>query len=86
MEELMNNNTQVTEVAETVIEKAPTFFEKHGSDVAKVGIGALIGGAVTIGVQKGVRFIKKKIEARKARKAAAVAEVTEELPEETTQD
>ena len=84
MEDLMNNTQeQVTEVAEAVVEKAPTFFEKHGSDVAKVGIGALIGGAVTIGVQKGIRFIKKKIEARKASKAAAVAEVTEDLPEET---
>lgn len=84
VEELMNNTQeQEQKAAEAIIEKAPTFFEKHSKTVAEVGVAALIGGIGALGIRAGVERIKKMIEDRKKAKAAAVAEVTEELPEET---
>ena len=91
MEEFINNETMDTAVAvvETATEVAPSFLEKHGKDLAKMGAGAAIGGAVTFGAMKLVGWIKKKVADRKARKAAAMAEPApqdeapvEEAPEE----
>lgn len=85
MEELNNEvMSTATAVADVAVEAAPSFVQKHGKDIAELGIGAAIGAGVTIGVTKLVGFIKKKVAARKAKKAEVVAEVTEEaLPEET---
>ena len=95
MDELMNVTTEtmdttVNTVAEVATEVAPSFLEKHGKDLAKVGVGAVIGAGVTVGVTKLVGFIKKKWNDRKERKAAATAvepepQAAEEVPE-TTQE
>lgn len=92
MEELMNNEVMDTavETVETVAtEVAPSFLEKHGKDIAKLGVGAVIGGGITFGAMKLVGFIKKKVADRRARKAAATAvdePQSEEVPVEEAQE
>lgn len=88
MENLMENMQDVTKdtavaVTETIVEKAPSFLEKHGKNIAGGIVCAVAGAMSAIGITRLAGKIKTKLTERKARKAAATAteQPAPEVPE-----